>query len=423
MTTPAELALLVLRRLSRDGCRFVCVNGHEDLPHAVRSDVDLVVAEEDVRSAHMVAVETATAEGFWLATALWYDLADCWALVFMSVDGDHLQLDFESDAIGVGRLGASRQACLDTARPDSRGIPVPGEVQRADYIARKREYKALTSPAELRSYGEALRLLGRAPRGPWPPDSRQLRMTHRRTRARELVLRQFSWTPWLSGNVRRLSWRLRYPTGQVVCLIGPDGAGKSATQAALAHLVRQSLQKHRLVHVRPRRLDRLVPGPRTPGTDGARPGPPDRDQGKSLGPAMLKLALMWLDVQTLRYDFFVARRRKTLLTWERGLFDLLLDPQRHGLEHVPQLLRQLALRTSPRADTVVACIGPASVLHARKPELPFATLEEQLTLTRELAARHGFRVVATDRPVDASELALLCLPTAAAARAFDRVAP
>lgn len=401
----------LLRLFTARDYRYACLNGHQDLPDVVPSDLDIAVDERDFTRAFNTAVEHFESHGFRLATALWYDVPRCWALVFMSGSGDFIQIDLESDNKGIGRLGRSRYECL--VRSERLGdLHVADDVSRARYVIRKRQYKALPGEKEQSSYRAALAATGGGDqvRNLSRSDFKRL---HRRARMRDWADTSFPWLSWAGWRARRTWWRLRVPTGIVVGFIGPDGSGKTTTYTRLADLTRQTYQRVNVVHVRPGRI--LASRRQGDGSGGA----PDREQGKSTAMALAKLIVMWLDMQTLRWDFARARRTKTMIVWDRGAHDLELDPERHGVEGLPRLLRRAAVATSPRADIVIACVGDPEVFHERKPELAAPVVREQIRRIERL--RDVVRVQTDREPVSEDDLSSLILPTPAARAASSHL--
>jgi hypothetical protein len=404
------VALGLLQLFTARDLHYACLNGYQDLPDVVPSDLDIVVDERDFTRAFDTSVDHFARHGYQLATALWYDVPRCWALVFMNASGEFIQIDLESDNAGIGRLGRSRHECL--VRSERVGdLRVANDMSRAGYVVRKRQYKALTGQKEQLSYRAALAAIG-VDDSPQDLSRTSFKRLHRRARLRDWTDSSFPWLSWATWRARRTWWRLRVPTGIVVGFVGPDGSGKTTTYTRLAELTRQTYQRVQVVHVRP---GRILPSRHQGGGGSA----PDREQGKSGAMALIKLGVMWVDMQTLRWDFMRARRQKTMVVWDRGAYDLELDPERHGVEGLPRLLRRAAVATAPRADLVVACVGDPEVFHARKPELPAQEVKDQVRRIERL--RDVVRVRTDQGPVSADELSSLVLPTPAARAASHRL--
>ena len=168
--------------------------------------------------------------------------------------------------------------------------------------------------------------------------------------------------------------------GGVVCIVGPDGAGKSTLADALVARL-QGAEVLR-VHQRPSLLPR-----RTRST-----GPVTDPHGRSPDSwplSLLKLGYLYLDT-TLGWAFVLRpfTRRGGWVVLERGWWDLAIDPRRYLLR-VPRPIVRLLARSLPSVDLLLVLDGPAHVLWLRSRELPESEVERQLQDWREL--RHGYR--------------------------------
>jgi Phosphotransferase enzyme family len=201
----------------------------------------------------------------------------------------------------------------------------------------------------------------------------------------------------LIRSLDRLVGRLRQPTGLIVVVVGPDGAGKSALASTLIDRCGAFFWATRRIHWRPGLLPRLGP------LVGRRTTDPETPHLSNPNGRMISVAVLlyyWL-------DFFLGtwlkqkplRVRSGLIVVERGWWDILVDPRRYRLQ-LPKGLTAMLGRLLPSPDLTLVLDAPASVLLQRKQELAEAELDRQVHAWRELAQRHpvSYSVVDASQP-------------------------
>lgn len=208
--------------------------------------------------------------------------------------------------------------------------------------------------------------------------------------------------------VRRIARRVLRPTGLVVAVLGPDGAGKSTVIEGLRCELSQVFRRTRQFHLRPRLLRRGGPAS-APVTDPH--GLPPRGKLASLA----KLGLFVLDAW-VGHALCVSplKRRSSLVIFDRYAQDVLADPLRYRLS-TPRWLNAVLLRPVPLPDLWLILDAPAPVLRGRKAEVSEAACAAQLAgyrhLLRELPHAVG---IDTAQPQQASiaaacEAVLACM--------------
>ncbi len=80
---------------------------------------------------------------------------------------------------------------------------------------------------------------------------------------------------------------------------------------------------------------------------------------------------------------------------ERGWLDITVDPARYRLALPGNLARRLGA-VLPREDLILVLDAPASVIHARKPELEPQEITRQLKAWKMLASQHPSRFAVLD---------------------------
>jgi thymidylate kinase len=222
-------------------------------------------------------------------------------------------------------------------------------------------------------------LAGRIPDdGVWRRSSLALRLRRIRTPQRAAIL--------LLRSMERLVGRFGHPTGLLVVVVGPDGAGKSALASSLMARCGAFFWKSRRIHWRPSLLPRLG------AFVGGRPTDPETPHRSTPHGRMTSIAVLlyywvdfllgtWLKLNPLRV-------RSALIVVERGWWDILVDPRRYRLQVPPGLTAALG-RLLPNPDLTLVLDAPAAALAQRKQELPKTELDRQRNLWRELAGRAG----------------------------------
>ena len=180
-----------------------------------------------------------------------------------------------------------------------------------------------------------------------------------------------------------------------VGLAGPDGTGKSSLATSLG---RESVGLYRAVKPAAS-WPWPAASPLLDCSGGSRPStePHGRQPSGRAGSAFEN------DIPGARHSVRLANRGLAAscsfksVTLERGMYDLIVDPQRSRLRRPPRLVERL-LPILPNPDLTLVLDAPAAVIHERKRELPVAEIERQLQMWRTPAAqRGGFQVLDASR--------------------------
>jgi Phosphotransferase enzyme family len=322
-------------------------------------------------------------DGWRLGQALHYDLRG-WYWVISS-DSKRLALDTIDDPLGLGRDGIRTREFLDRA-------DVGQSALRAAYLAVKRVRKgdrrrdewgriAALAGEDVDAFPAALecvagtrvaRLLASHALAGTPPQSELIRRLNMIR-----VVRRFS-SPVrvakaLACGVYRYAWRVRYPTGLLVVIAGPDGTGKSTLAARLPELSAGLFKRYRHEHWRPGLLPRPGALLRRPPSDPSTP-----HAREPFGPAMstLLVGYYWLDFVLGGWLLdWPVRFRTGLIVRERGWLDVAVDPGRYRLRPSNKLVRILA-HALKRPDVLLVLEADPSSVAARKAELSAREVSE-----------------------------------------------
>lgn len=196
--------------------------------------------------------------------------------------------------------------------------------------------------------------------------------------------------------VQRVLRRVFRPTGLVVAVLGPDGAGKSTLIEGMRGELAQVFRRTDYLHLRPRILYR--------GGAGSMPtlGPhalPPRGKLASLTKLAMFVVDAWLG-HALRV--FPLKRRSSLVIFDRYAHDMLADPLRYRLS-TPRWLNAVLLKPIPLPDLWLVLDAPAAVLLKRKAEVSAAACAAQIDGYRYLLHQlpHAVRIDTT-QPQQAS---------------------
>jgi thymidylate kinase len=212
-----------------------------------------------------------------------------------------------------------------------------------------------------------------------PKDQSDTSLTTLRVGLRREVLRRDPsnalryWLPELARRWRR--WR--NPSGLLVAIMGPDGAGKSTLINGLVQTLQGAFRHTSSFHLRPAVLRRRSEGP--PVTD------PHAAPPRSPAASIAKLAFYWTEY-LLGYALRLrpALSRSTLIFADRYFDDLLVDARRYrygGPAWLPRLMRNFV----PQPDLWIFVEVPEAQLLQRKQEVSLEESRRQRTEYRELA--------------------------------------
>lgn len=386
---------------------------HGWLENGKDSDVDVVVSPDSLD-----ALDTLVRTGRLgqLVQRLDYDVPFCrYYVVRVDEEGRrYRQLDVACDPWGISRYGAAARVALEHSVLTGGGLRVSVPAATCLYLSAKRAQKGVDE-AEIRGLTETFEAD--------PAGARALLLAHFGRAGRQLaealaegkhversltsIRREVERLPptlkcrQIAFRAYRLIRRLIAPTGLVVGVVGPDGAGKSALASALQTAALGPFRRVARLHLGPS----LLPPPGR--LLGRSPGPVDspharRPSGRLASFARISwlaadCALGWLPRVTN------LKLRSGLVIVERGFHDLAVDPQRYRLGSGMPLVRALA-RVLPSPDVTLVIDAEGDRIRERKRELPLPEIERQLSAWRDLCDRKSERFLAV--PSDTREAAI-----------------
>jgi thymidylate kinase len=178
--------------------------------------------------------------------------------------------------------------------------------------------------------------------------------------------------------------------GAFVVLLGPDGSGKTTVARAV---LEQVGSKGRYFHFLPVPIrDLLTQVPQEAVLI---------EKHRDVGNRIFGILRILRNLVRAWFAYFIsirpAVRDGSIVVGDRWLYGYLTQPVAMKF-YGPDWLARLAIRIMPQPNLTVALTAPAELIHARKPELSLAEIEEEIgTLRKELP--DAFVIDATDDPI------------------------
>jgi thymidylate kinase len=371
--------------------RYCVLHSWEELPQELSSDLDIAVHPQDERNLVLV-FRLLQKKGYWLVQVINY-FVEAYCFRFLWFEGSTIN----SVAVDVifrrqrGALIAPSVKSLVSSRQRHGIFWIPAPELEFTYLLARRASKGVAPEKQARQLKILVEQLGLSTSERLAGELFLGRLNIRVVEAcangnLNPLLAQMKNETWktsfvrnpfrlmvdvISDVVRRMQ-RWSQPTGLLMVVMGPDGAGKSTLIEHLVQSVGPAFQHHRIFHWRPMLLWR-----RKSKCDTSRPHA-QRPHSSSWSIARLFAHLLdyWLGY------WFVIRpllARSGLVVFDRYFDDVLIDPKRYrygGPLWLARILRPLI----PKPDLVLILDAPEKVLLSRKQEVAPEELRRQRLL-------------------------------------------
>jgi thymidylate kinase len=412
----------LFRLLEDSGVRYCVLHTWELLPERLISDLDLAIHPKDEVKL-LTVFESLRDKGYKPLQRLNYAkhgsyFAFFW---FAGTTLNTVAVDIVSEHRKGGQILATGEEMV-SGRQRHGEFWVPSPRIQFGYLLAKKIWKGTASSAQALRLKQLVENIGRPEaqeiaRGflPWKWNEVAVKACASRSIERDLPngkakLWRASWTRHPLGLVRymaeelgRCVHRWLEPTGIIVAILGPDGAGKSTVVQGLAETFNHSLKicfwgRKRLFHWRPQVFARSKTA-----------GPVTNPHGKSpRGPisSMAFLSIAFLDHWAgyiLLTRHLVAKSH--FVVFDRYFHDVLVDPRRYRYGG-PTWFAELLSRIVPEPDLVILLDAPEELILARKAELPPAEIQRQRQGYRGLRFKRAREVyIRTDSGIEPTLLA------------------
>jgi len=401
-----EFFKLYFQELESRSIPSVILHSYQDMPDKISSDIDYAVPDSDLRRLSLVQIELARRHGWALVQTLQHGVFAYYAVLASLEDPTQtLRLDVCSNYARVRRFLVPENILLANRVPyRCFHVPAPaGEFMYtvtklfdaknkspARYIPRLKELWA-KDPGDIQKYfNDVFGDTGR-PLEQWfetPPDEWN--------RLRVIMLARNRFGPVLMAREGvRVVKRILRPTGINIAVLGSDGSGKSTLLNNMLTLLRPCFRREQTMHFRPMVLSKRTHD------DAAAVSTPHARAPRNIFTSWLRVCYYFSDYWLGWFlKIFPAKRRSTLLIFDRHFDDMLVDERRYRLRGTSFLVRFLR-RLLPRNDHTFILSASAAVIHQRKPELSLEALESQQRIFQELAAHNPrFSLISAEQPAE-----------------------
>jgi len=408
--------------LENEKIPYCILHSYQDLPEKVSSDVDICVETFDEKKLDEIVWKVSRLEGCKVVSKLYYDIPKGFYYVLSLESSQFLQLDFLNDPIGVNRYHFKSTELL-LIRRVQRGINISAQEIEAIYILVKKVIKKQffkNHQERLEGlYGESNQSINELIKKYFGPGKIQLLkqllhvndgkekeflLTELRKAffTKQILLKPWKWPLIIFYQTIRIIRRIKEPTGILVCVLSPDGGGKSSVSKAILERLSGAFRKTDYIHWRPGFLPQIrtlfsksEAGNEFPITN------PHGSKQRERTSSLLRWFYYTLDYIIGYYlKILPMKIRTTAVVMDRYYYDVIVDPKRYGF-NLPKWLLKLPLRIIPKPDLTIYLDNGPEEFFKRKQELPVEELKRQVEVWREFISElPNAKIVTTDKPFD-----------------------
>jgi thymidylate kinase len=420
----ARVAARLFAELTARNFQWAVIGNAEGLPDSnPAKDIDVIVDRHRLPEAVRLLFDIAKSEGFRLADSRRFEAMLC--SEFYAVRNERVESVKIDLMTGFVWRGAAIVDASDLVgrTVDKGGVRVPDQTLNGFLVwikplltgaGVKPKYRQQTLDAVQRD-PDGFRAMLEAKCGPRMADETWGLLRQGQVEATVPLARRLRAASWLASVRREPAATLKATLDHVRCIValraqrrsisvlavvGPDGVGKTTFIDLLRHELARILVKDpesiKVSHFRPRLLPNIKELFRKGSTDAAEFSQPHRAAPAGPLGSLARISYYWLDY-VIGYWLLVRWRspREHVYVFDRYFYDFLVDPQRSRIS-LPMWVRRAFLAITPEPSLVFFLDCPAEVVHQRKQELPLKEIERQMSVYRELAARHPQRFMVLD---------------------------
>jgi thymidylate kinase len=406
-----DFLLTLFSTLDSNQVRYCVLHSWEELPQNLSSDLDIAVHPQDHRKLALV-FQPLKKRGYSLVQVINY-FVKAYCFRFLWFEGPTIN----SLAVDVifkhqrGALIAPSVKVLVSGRRRHGIFWIPPTEAEFTYLLARKTWKGTAPVRQQRRLKLLVEQLGRPTAeklaGELFLGTLKLRVVEACASGRlNPLLAQIKAQAWGTSLVRnplrlianllsdgmRLVRRWLQPTGLLVAVMGPDGAGKSTLIEHLVQVVGPAFDRHRLFHWRPMLLRR-----RKSTRDTTRPHSlPPHGRWWSVARLFAHLLDYWLGYWLVIRPLLA---RSGLVVFDRYFDDVLIDPKRYRYGG-PLWWARILRPVIPKPDLVLILDASAEVLLSRKHEVAFEEIQRQRRLyARCINGAAGTRVISASGSV------------------------
>jgi thymidylate kinase len=422
LTLVGHFLTKLFSRLDEEGVSYCVLRGYEGLPEVVEHDVDLLLNQEDLELFEHVLGEVCLSTGWYLVRTVsrfsfhsWYVASEDknalpsllhidvwtqihWKAVIYADKGTILSTRRPHNSIWVASLGSEAAISLLKEYLQYGKVKDKGDGKTKHRITKLVEEDPDNFLATLEPcLGEPLSqfMLECARKADWPRLEGQVGKVRRhlitRALARCPIGQLWSWIRFLWGH---FSDKVLRPSGLFVCLIGPDGSGKTTISEGLQREMKAIFNEVRYYHGHWGLLPELrVYYKFITSLLGKRKGAFRSNKvssGQAAAPFSLVRALLYVLYYSFEYilgHFLLlrAKARGELILFDRYFYDYIIQS---SYSCVPRCLLRLIERVLPRPDVLIWLHNHPELIHERKPELSVSEIQEQAEVCKSIVERY-----------------------------------
>lgn len=376
--------------LEKNGIAYAVLHSADNIPHRITSDIDVVVQASKLEDAIRLQWNICASLGWSVVQILQHEICAYYSVL---ADIDHpnnfLKLDICSHYVWGGKVHIEADELL-LGRDKNRGFFSTNPSTELLYLFIKAVAKGKSAP----HFANLFQSLNDIQKGAFLNRIENI-FSISQNQILEIINNdhfsfKVNWRYQPSGSrcftiperiaeLKRISFRILYPTGLTLAIMGPDGVGKSTQISLITKYLEPFFRHVKSCHFRPKILDSKRNLSSAPNSN------PHSQPSRGILISWFKVLFYYADHFLGYYcHIYPAMLHSTLWIYDRSFEDILIDPLRYRIKNSSILIRFLnSLR--PRPTFTFILFASASVIISRKQELSSLELERQLNSYHQLS--------------------------------------